>query len=219
MKNDVVMYGEKISVPPTMLFSLIGNHVDVRKAVSSDFKKAGDLIYLLGETHQELGASELAFMLRDESDGMSGIGGDIPQIEAGRNMAMYRALTAAMSQGLVASAHDCSDGGLAAALAECCFGADSGATIDIAGLESDCSHLDEWGALFGESLGRILVSIGANQEEAFLKAMAGNSCTLLGAVGEGDDITINYRETEVLQASMDALRTAWQGTLDGGVNQ
>ena len=219
MKNDVVMYGEKISGPPTMLFSLIGNHVDVRKAVSSDFKKAGDLIYLLGETHQELGASELAFMLRDESDGMSGIGGDIPQIEAGRNMAMYRVLTAAMSQGLVASAHDCSDGGLAAALAECCFGADSGATIDIAGLESDCSHLDEWGALFGESLGRILVSIGANQEEAFLKAMAGNSCTLLGAVGEGDDITINYRETEVLQASMDALRTAWQGTLDGGANQ
>ena len=219
MKNDVVMYGEKISVPPTMLFSLIGNHVDVRKAVSSDFKKAGDLIYLLGETHQELGASELAFMLRDESDGTSGIGGDIPQIEAVRNMAMYRALTAAMSQGLVASAHDCSDGGLAAALAECCFGADSGATIDIAGLESDCSHLDEWGALFGESLGRILVSIGANQEEAFLKAMAGNSCTLLGAVGEGDDITINYRETEVLQASMDALRTAWQGTLDGGANQ
>jgi len=219
MKNDVVMYGEKISVPPTMLFSLIGNHVDVRKAVSSDFKKAGDLIYLLGETHQELGASELAFMLRDESDGMSGIGGDIPQIEAGRNLAMYRALTAAMSQGLVASAHDCSDGGLAAALAECCFGADSGATIDIAGLESDCSHLDEWGALFGESLGRILVSIAAEQEEAFLKAMAGNSCTLLGAVGEGDDITINYRETEVLQASMDALRTAWQGTLDGGVNQ
>ena len=219
MKNDVVMYGEKISVPPTMLFSLIGNHVDVRKAVSSDFKKAGDLIYLLGETHQELGASELAFMLRDESDGMSGIGGDIPQIEAGRNMAMYRSLTAAMSQGLVASAHDCSDGGLAAALAECCFGADSGATIDIAGLESDCSHLDEWGALFGESLGRILVSIAAEQEEAFLKAMAGNSCTLLGAVEEGDDITINYRETEVLQASMDALRTAWQGTLDGGANQ
>ena len=42
---------------------------------------------------------------------------------------------------------------------------------------------------------------------------------LLGAVGEGDDITINYRETEVLQASMDALRTAWQGTLDGGTNQ
>ena len=63
MKNDAMMGGEKISVPPTLLFSLLGNHEDVRKAVSSDFKKPGDAIFLVGETHQELGASELAFML------------------------------------------------------------------------------------------------------------------------------------------------------------
>ena len=73
MKNDAMMGGEKISVPPTLLFSLLGNHEDVRKAVSSDFKKPGDAIFLVGETHQELGASELAFMLRDE--GLGGIGG------------------------------------------------------------------------------------------------------------------------------------------------
>ena len=73
MKNDAMMGGEKISVPPTLLFSLLGNHEDVRKAVSSDFKKPGDAIFIVGETHQELGASELAFMLRDEGSG--GIGG------------------------------------------------------------------------------------------------------------------------------------------------
>ena len=78
MKNDAMMGGEKISVPPTLLFSLLGNHEDVRKAVSSDFKKPGDAIFIVGETHQELGASELAFMLRDEGSG--GIG-DVPDIE------------------------------------------------------------------------------------------------------------------------------------------
>jgi phosphoribosylformylglycinamidine synthase len=214
MKNDVTMYGEKISVPPTILFSLIGNHADVRKAVSSDFKSAGDHIYLLGETHQELGASELAFMFRDECSG--GIGGEIPRINPERNLAMYRALTSAMSEGLVVSAHDCSDGGLAVALAECCFGADSGASVDIAGLESDHSHLDEWGALFGESMGRIIVSVSPGDSEGFSKAMGGNSCTLIGMVGEGDDIIVCSGETEVLRASMSKLRESWQGALGGG---
>ena len=128
---------------------------------------------------------------------------------------MYRALTSAMSEGLVVSAHDCSDGGLAVALAECCFGAASGASMDIAGLESDRSHLDEWGALFGESMGRILVSISPDDSEGFSKAMEGNSCTLIGTVGEGDDIIVRSGETEVLRASMSKLRESWQGALGG----
>ena len=145
MKNDVTMHGEKISVPPTLLFSLIGNHNDVRKAVSSDFKHIDDHIFLLGETHQELGASELAYMFRDECSG--GIGGRVPTIDADRNLAMYRALTEAMSQGLVASAHDCSDGGLAVALAECCFGSGTGATVDVSQLGANDSELNSIGCL------------------------------------------------------------------------
>ena len=213
MKNDVTMHGEKISVPPTILFSLIGNHADVRKAVSSDFKRAGDHIYLLGETHQELGASELAFMFRDEGSG--GIGGEVPRINPDRNLTMYRALTSAMSEGLVASAHDCSDGGLAVALTECCFGSGSGAVVDISSLERDCNHLDEWGALFGESLGRILVSVASSDSDAFAAAMKGSSCSRLGTVEQGDMITVNYGDIGVLQASMTELKQAWQGSLGG----
>tara|TARA_B100001245_G_C22883595_1_gene425049 strand:- start:1160 stop:2266 length:1107 start_codon:yes stop_codon:yes gene_type:complete len=216
MKNDVMLGGEKISVPPTILFSLIGNHPDVRKAVSSDFKRPGDMIYLLGQTHQELGASELSYMLREE--GRGGIGGAIPQIDAERNLAAYRELSTAMSGGLVASAHDCSDGGLAVALAECCFGADAGASVTINGLWSDCEHLDTWGALFGESLGRILVSIRPEDCEAFEATMADHSCHLLGAVTPGDAITFFHNGETTLVASMSSLRDAWKGTLDGGAS-
>ena len=216
MKNDVMLGGEKISVPPTILFSLIGNHPDVRKAVSSDFKRPGDMIYLLGQTHQELGASELSYMLREE--GRGGIGGAIPQIDAERNLAAYRELSTAMSGGLVASAHDCSDGGLAVALAECCFGADAGASVTINGLWSDCEHLDTWGALFGESLGRILVSIRPEDCEAFEATMADHSCHLLGAVTTGDAITFFHNGETALVASMSSLRDAWKGTLDGGAS-
>ncbi|MCP4850673.1 MAG: phosphoribosylformylglycinamidine synthase, partial [Actinomycetia bacterium] len=201
----------------TILFSLVGNHPDVRKAVSSDFKLPGDEIFLVGETHQELGASELAFMLRD--DGHGGVGGAIPEIDATRNLSMYRSLTAAMGEGLVASAHDCSDGGLATALAECCFGADSGASVDVEGLWADCESLDKWGALFGESLGRILVSVRPSDREAFEGSMEGHACHHLGRVTEGDSITITNGGNDILLASMSELRSSWKGSLDGGAGR
>ena len=92
-------------------------------------------------------------MLRDAGSG--GIGTSVPRIDPERNIALYRALTGAMEYGLVRSAHDCSDGGLAVSLAESCFGFDGGAEIDLSELFSEDDELDEWGALFGESLGRI----------------------------------------------------------------
>jgi len=214
MKNDAMLGGEKISVPPTLLFSLLGNHKDVRKAVSSDFKRPGDSIFLVGETHQELGASELAFYLREVGTG--GIGGSVPEIDPERNLAAYKALAEAMGEGLVSSAHDCSDGGLAVTLAECCFGSDSGASVDISPLWSDCSDLDEWGALFGESLGRILVSTRPSDKEAFENSMQGVCCHYLGEVSQGDSIFVSRDGLKVMTASMSELRNSWKSTLDGG---
>jgi len=214
MKNDVTMHGEKISVPPTILFSLIGNHNDVRKAVSSDFKQVGDHIYLLGQTHQELGASEVAYMFRDECSG--GIGGRAPAIDTKRNLSMYRALTGAMSDGLVASAHDCSDGGLAVALAECCFGVGSGTLVDISKLGSSDPDLDSFGALFSESLGRILVSVSPENSEAFSAAMQGHACHRLGTVAEDNNLSITSEGTPILTASVSDLKQSWQGSLGGG---
>ncbi|MBR41402.1 MAG: phosphoribosylformylglycinamidine synthase [Euryarchaeota archaeon] len=214
MKNDVTMHGEKISVPPTILFSLIGNHNDVRKAVSSDFKQAGDHIFLLGETHYELGASEIAYMFRDECSG--GIGGRVPAIDTNRNLAMYRALTGAMSRGLVASAHDCSDGGLAVALAECCFGAGSGASVDISELGINDPDLDSFGALFSESLGRILVSVSPENSETFTAAMQGHACHRLGSVDTGNKLSVTSEGAPILSASISELKQSWQDSLGGG---
>lgn len=216
MKNDAKLHGEKISIPPTILFSLIGNHQDVRKAVSSDFKVPGDRIYLCGQSHQELGASEIAYMLRDETQGQSGIGGRVPEIDTTRNLAMYRALTGAMQKELVASAHDCSDGGLAVAISECCFGSDSGARIDVSPIMSDCNQIEPWGAMFGESLGRILVSVKPENSGAFENSMTGHACYFLGVVEEGDTILVTNGDTTLISTSMSSLRKAWKETLDGG---
>ena len=215
MKNDATLEGRKISVPPTLLFSLIGDQPDVRTATSSDFKKPGDAIYIVGETRQELGASEFSFMLRDQTGGESGIGGRVPSIEPERNLGAYRALTAAMRNGLVASAHDCSDGGLASALAESCFGVDAGASVDIGALRGHDDELDAWGALFGESLGRILVSVKPEDMTSFESAMQETACTHIGIVGESDDLVIKDASNPILEFSIPELRSAWKNTLNG----
>ena len=216
MKNDATLDGRKISVPPTLLFSLIGDHPDVRTATSSDFKRPGDAIYIIGETRQELGASEFAFMLRDQTHGASGIGGRIPSIEPERNLGAYRALTAAMRKGLVASAHDCSDGGLASALAESCFGVNAGATVDIGALRGHDDELDAWGALFGESLGRILVSVKPEHMDSFEEAMQDTACTHIGTVSASDDFIVNDAGNRILEYPLSELLLAWKDTLDGG---
>ncbi len=216
MKNDATLDGRKISVPPTLLFSLIGDHPDVRTATSSDFKRSGDAIYIIGETRQELGASEFSFMLRDHTSGESGIGGRLPSIEPERNLGAYRALTAAMRKGIVASAHDCSDGGLASALAESCFGIDAGAMVDIGALRGHDDELDAWGALFGESLGRILVSVKPEDMSAFEEAMQHTACTHIGTVGDSDEFVVNDTGVCILKYSISELRSAWKNTLNGG---
>ena len=123
-----------------------------------------------------------------------------------------------MSKRLVASAHDCSDAGLAAAVAECCFGCDSGASIEISQIYSSVDNLDIWGALFGESLGRILVSVSPNNSQEFEQSMKDHECNLLGVVDSGDSITFRDAGQVVLSASMSNLRNSWKGTLNGGGN-
>ena len=212
MKNDAKLEGKKISIPPTLLYTVLGNHHDVRKAVSSDFKDKGDAIYLLGETHQELGASELSFMLSEETGG--GIGNGVPQIDTTRNLTMYRALTAAMGHGLVRSAHDCSDGGLAAAVAECCFGCGGATTINLDPIVSD--GVDEWGALFGESLGRIIVTVKPDNTSEFEAAMSGNKISRIGTVDNKKTLQFTIGENTILKATLSKLLASWKDTLNMG---
>ena len=151
-------------------------------------------------------------MLKEETGG--GIGNDAPQIDTERNLTMYRALTAAMAKSLVRSAHDCSDGGLAVAVAECCFGCDGATTIDLDVLVKD--NLDAWGVLFGESLGRILVSVKPDDAEAFETAMTGNSIARIGTVGDKKTLQFTMGGKTILKANLATLLGAWKGTLNMG---
>ena len=100
----------KISILPTVLFSVLGVIDDCSKTMTSDFKAPGELIYVLGLTGNEMGGSEYA--------GALGLGGQVPQVDALSARLRYERMFIAVREGLVTAAHDISDGGLAVALAE-----------------------------------------------------------------------------------------------------
>jgi len=215
MKNDYGSGEGKISIPPTLLFSLFGDQPDVRFTATSDLKGAGERLYLVGSSKQELGASEIAYML-SESGEAEGIGGEVPQLANPESqLNTYRALSKTIQSGLVRTAHDCSEGGIAVAVAEMCIGGRCGANIDLDGTGSG----DVWGRMWGESLGRIVVGVSAGNEADFVEAMAGHSITLLGISTVGDTLIVSDGYDELVELDVDSLVTAWQGTLDltGGV--
>ena len=209
MKNDYGSGENKISIPPTLLFSLFGAHPDVRYTTTSDLKP-GESLYLVGESKQELGASELAFMLRERGDA-EGIGGEVPQLpEPEKNLSAYKALTKAIQSGIVRTAHDCSEGGVAIAIAEMCIGGRCGAAIDVDGP----GEADLWGRLWGESLGRILVGVKQQNRAEFLSAMKGNSLTYMGETTDGNNLSIWDGDDLIIDANVDEMVSSWKGSLD-----
>ena len=136
MKNDSTMGGVKISVPPTLLVSAMGQIDDVSDALTLDVKTEGDVVYLLGTTKDETGGSEY-FRLRGELDGLlptpAGrhryVGNRVPTVDAGRTLPLYRALESAIKKRLVRSAVTPALGGLALALSRCRHGRSASASM------------------------------------------------------------------------------------------
>ncbi len=206
MKNDYQIGNTKISIPPTVLFSVIGKMEDARLAISMDVKKPGDLIYLLGTTFDELGGSEY-YALKGE------LGANVPKVDAQSAMARYRALNLAQSQRLVRSCHDLSDGGLAVSLAEKAFSGGFGVDVDLAKVATE-GDLGANRILFSESASRLLVTVGAENSAAFEALFAGQSLSLIGEVVESKDVVVRGLNGKVLiQCSNDQLKQAWQAPL------
>lgn len=163
----------KISIPPTLLVSGIGVMRDVADAVSLDAKQAGDLVYLLGRTRNELGGSEYYAMNNK-------VGSNVPETDGATNLDLYKKLNTVTPASAIALTH----GGLAAALAKTCIGGQLGMDIT---LEGDL-RLDAM--LFSESTGRILVTLAPQDKDAFEKTL-GSHANLIGTVTDNQTLTIN----------------------------
>ncbi|QJB55538.1 phosphoribosylformylglycinamidine synthase subunit PurS [Pseudodesulfovibrio sp. zrk46] len=206
MKNDYKGGGQKISIPPTVLFSVIGVIPDVNKCLTSDFKKAGDKIYVLGLTKPEFGGSEISQELGFSNS-------RVPQVDLLSAKKRYETMFEATQNGLPNGAHDCSDGGFAVAVAEMCLGGRLGADVDLSKLPAN-GELNETGLMYAESASRLVVSVPADKAGAFEAAFAGQVCACVGEVTDSSKLIIRMADKTVLDEGVEELATAFKSTLD-----
>jgi phosphoribosylformylglycinamidine synthase len=207
MKNDYNIGNVKISIPPTLLFSTIGKIEDARRAVTLDAKRPGDLVYILGETYDELGGSEWYAM-------HGFIGNQVPKVNAEKAKALYDALSRAINAGLVASCHDCSDGGAGIALAETAFAGGLGMLINLALFPSSGIDRNDK-LLFSESQSRFVVTIKPTAKESFESMMKGIAMGQVGEVLAEGLLKINGLDgNRIVEEDINELKAAWQRPLD-----
>ena len=159
---------------------------DASRVLARTFKHEGADLVLLGEDRGELGGSEYLKVVHGQ------VAGQPPHVDLSRERALIELLVNATAAGLLQSAHDCSDGGLAVTLAECTFGAGIGLEVDVPRTDDHrlagsrtARGLDAVTALFSESAARVVVSVAGDQREALLHmaAQAGVPAQVIGRTG------------------------------------
>ena len=215
VSGNVSFYNETEGrgIHPTPVIGMVGLVEDVRRVVTQGFKREGHLVALIGQSGDDLEATEYeATVLGRGLAELLAAGARVPALDLGRELAVQRAVLLAAEEGLLQSAHDCSDGGLAVALAECCFSSlgrgPLGATVALDdGLPAAAS-------LFGETPSRVLVSCEESQRTRLerIAAQAGAPLKFIGRVG-GARLLIKTGGAEHVSQAVSELEALWRDSL------
>ncbi len=200
--------GTQISIPSTLLISAISIVDDINKCVTMDAKKPSNLLFIVGETKNELGGSHY-YKINDQ------VGANVPKLELETAPKIAKKISAAIAQGLVVSCHDCSEGGLAVSLAEMAFAGGLGIETDLRGLpkSDDCSRTDT--QLFSESNSRYIVEVEPENYNAFAKLMLNLPFGQIGKVTEEKTLIVKAEDGKmVIESDINFLKQAWQKTFD-----
>ncbi|MCK4293177.1 MAG: phosphoribosylformylglycinamidine synthase subunit PurL [Planctomycetes bacterium] len=200
--------GSRISIPSTLLISAISIVDDISKCVTMDAKKASNLLFIVGKTKDELGGSHYYKVLGQ-------LGANVPKLDLVTAPKIARKIAEAIAAGLVVSCHDCSEGGLAVALAEMAFAGGLGIEADLRGLpkSKDCWRADA--QLFSESNSRYIVEVEPDKYDAFAKLMLNLPFGQIGKVTEEKTLIIKSEDGKnVVESDIDSLKDAWQKTFD-----
>ncbi|MEO6508527.1 MAG: phosphoribosylformylglycinamidine synthase subunit PurL, partial [Patescibacteria group bacterium] len=202
MYNDFKGYNQKgkevkVSIPPTLLISSVGVIDNVSNSVSIDLKFTGDLIYLLGETTEELGGSEYLNYIDK-------VGGTVPKVDTKKNKTLYKKYHQLVKKRLICSAISVGRGGLAVSIAKTAMAGRLG--VDISLNKIYRKNISDTAVLFSESQGRMIVSIDPKNKKVFEKKMAGSAFALIGKVTEDMELSLKNKEEKVIiESKIDTL--------------
>jgi len=187
--GNVSLYNESPTgaIDPTPTISMVGRIDDFAHITTQTFKESGDQIFLIGDLGSELGGSHYMLAIHGRKEGAP------PALDFNKEIAIHQALLALIRKGYVQSAHDCSEGGLAVALAESCFGNSLGASIDFGPTDQRADVI-----FFNETQGRIVISVSPSHKTAVETELAGSgvSFSRIGVVTNRGDLTITTGASE-----------------------
>ncbi|MCA9394067.1 MAG: phosphoribosylformylglycinamidine synthase subunit PurL [Candidatus Omnitrophica bacterium] len=205
--NEYAEGKKSIAIPGTLLISAIGIVEDIHMTVTMDLKEAGNLIYIVGRTFPEMGGSIYY-------DYLGSLGTDVPRANFAQALRTFRALSGAISKGLVCSAHDCSEGGLAVALAEMAFAGGLGVSAHLQKVPFRGTDARDDILMFSESNSRFLVEVPPAKQKQFEQQLKGVPLGLIGLVEEYPDFVITGLDGELsVHSSIYELKEAWQAPL------
>ncbi|AJD90440.1 phosphoribosylformylglycinamidine synthase [Jeotgalibacillus malaysiensis] len=196
--GNVSLYNETngTAVYPTPVVGMVGLIENLEHITTQSFKQAGDAVYLVGETKTEFGGSELQKLTAGE------ISGKAPELDLATELDRQEKVLAAIKQGLVQSAHDLAEGGLAVALAESAFGSGLGVTA-----ETEGSAVTE---LFSETQSRFLISVKPENQQAF-EALTG--AKKIGEVTAQPVLKVVHNGAAVIDQPVEKFEESWRGAI------
>lgn len=196
----------RISIPPTVLFSAISKMDDISKAVTLDAKFAGDLVYVIGNTADELGGSEYYAMF-------NAVGNKVPKVDAEYAKKIYKAVSEITGAGLAHSLHTPALGGLGAAFAKTAMGGRLGLKIDLdkVPLSEPCGAAQ---IIYSESNTRFLMTVSPENAEKAEKLLDGIPFAKVGEVTADPVLEISGKGIGTNKIELDKLIKAYKDTLD-----
>jgi phosphoribosylformylglycinamidine synthase II len=213
VSGNVSFYNETDGkgILPTPTIGMVGLICDTRKIITHGFKAEGDIIAVLGETKDDLAASEFAQTVLGRTTGELIEAGVSPQIDLETEADLHNTMSRLTEENLLRSAHDCSDGGLAVAIAESCFSSLGRAAIG-AEISIKEANLPAASLLFGETPSRIVISFSPDKESRIKELVGDRPMFELGRV-TGDTLNISVNGEALITAGIDELQTLWSGSL------
>ena len=196
--------GDIVSIPGTLLISGIGIIDDIRKVVSSDFKKEGNLIYLCGKTYCEFGGSQYYKTLNIK-------GGNVPVPRPEKTLKLMKKIYKGVKMEFISSIHDCSDGGFICAISEMVIGSIYGAEIYIEKILSE--NCDVETLLFSESQGRFIIEVKKEFQKEF-ENLISEEISLIGKVISLPFLKLYNKGKILLEINKKELEDAWKGKIN-----
>jgi phosphoribosylformylglycinamidine synthase len=197
---------KSIAIPCSLLISAMGQIDDASQAVTMDLKRAGNALYLVGVTRNELGGSHASMLLGKD-------GGHVPKVDADLAMRCYQSVYRAIQNKLIASCHDLSEGGLAVALSEMAFAGELGLDVELSKYRAS-NFVDASVVLFSESNSRLLIEVPESQCKAFESLMNGLPAERIATVTESPKVRVTCDGQVLIDVDWNELRDAWRSPLD-----